>query len=393
VLAFASLGLPDGVLGVAWPSIWRTFDLPLSQLGGLLAASMAGYLLSTFSSGSLAARIGLGRLLLGSTAAMLASVLAYALAPTWGAIVAAGVVAGLGAGAIDAGMNAFAAAHFSPRRVNWLHAAYGAGAMLGPLSMTATLSAGFSWRIGYALIGLALCGTAVCFWRTIDRWTVTSAEAAPTGGAPAGGLRDALRCPGVWLNVLVFFGYTGLEVSAGQWTYSLFTEERGIAPAVAGVAVASYWGSLTVGRLVAGVLTRRVAVERLLRAGLVGALLGALVIWRADGPEAAVAGAAILGFSLAPIFPLLIVTTPRRVGVALSSQAIGLQVGAAYLGTAALPGLAGVLARHAGLDVIGPFLVIGALVVLGLHEAVDRAAPAASSVSRLAPPAEPRRAS
>jgi hypothetical protein len=134
--AFVSLGLPDAVLGVAWPSIRRTFSLPADQLGTLLASAMAGYLVSSFSSGAVVARLGVGWLLFWSSALMVVNSLAYALAPTWGVMVAASVLAGLGAGAIDAGINAFAAARFSPRRVSWLHASYGVGATLGPLLMT-----------------------------------------------------------------------------------------------------------------------------------------------------------------------------------------------------------------------------------------------------------------
>src|SRR5262245_42658285 len=135
-VAFVSLGLPDGVLGVAWPSMRRSFDLPLSALGALLAAAMAGYLASSFGSGVVVARLGVGSLLAWSSATMVASSLAYAMAPAWSVVVAGGVLAGLGAGAIDAGINAYAAARFPPRLVNWLHACYGVGAMLGPLVMT-----------------------------------------------------------------------------------------------------------------------------------------------------------------------------------------------------------------------------------------------------------------
>jgi len=139
-LAFVSLGLPDGVLGVAWPSIRGTFALPISQLGALLFAAMGGYLASSFSSGAVVARIGVGRLLLASSVVMVASLLGSALAPGWRVMLACGVLAGLGAGAIDAGINGYAAAHCSARTVNWLHACYGVGATLG---ISVGISVGF----------------------------------------------------------------------------------------------------------------------------------------------------------------------------------------------------------------------------------------------------------
>ena len=263
LLAFVSLGLPDGVLGVAWPSMRDSFARPLSDLGLLLAAAMSGYLVSTFTSGPLVARTGIGRLLLWSSLVMVVSSLGYATAGVWPMALVAGVLAGLGAGAIDASINAFAAARFPASQVTWLHASYGVGAMLGPLLMTGVLAGGLSWRWGYAAIGALLSLMSLGFALTLALWASAAApgraaeeeDARRPGRAP---FVETLRRPRVWTNVLQFFVYTGLEVTAGQWTYSLFTEGRGAAPGVAGVWVAVYWASLTLGRIVSGVLARRV---------------------------------------------------------------------------------------------------------------------------------------
>ena len=194
--AFVSIGLPDGILGVAWPSIRRTFDLPLSQLGALLAAAMAGYLVSSFSSGWVVARIGVGRLLLGSSALTVMSSIGYAVAPAWGVMLVSGVLAGLGAGAIDAGINAFAAARFPPRLVSWLHASYGLGAMLGPLLMTGVLAASLPWRWGYAVVGAILTGMALCFALTLDLWHVRRpASAGEQRGASSASVLATLARP------------------------------------------------------------------------------------------------------------------------------------------------------------------------------------------------------
>jgi fucose permease len=369
-LAFVSLGLPDGVLGIAWPSVRRTFDLPVSQLGVLLGAATAGYLVSAFSSGQVVVQIGVGRLLLWSSVTMVVTSLGYALAPRWWVMVVCGVLGGLGAGAIDAGINAFAAARCRPRQVNWLHACYGVGAMLGPLLMTSVVALGWGWRWGYAVIGLILAGMALCFALTVDRWDASGRD-ADTGGQvaePDVGVIAALKRPPVWTHVALFFVYTGLEVSAGQWTYSLLTEARDVAPAMAGIAVGAYWGSLTLGRLVFGALTRRYPPEILLRFGMGAALPAAALIWLVPGPVGGLLGLAALGFSLAPIYPLLISLTPVRVGAAYATHAVGFQVAAGYLGAAALPGAAGVLARVVGLEVIAPLLLATAVAVLVLHE-------------------------
>jgi fucose permease len=376
IAAFVSLGLPDGVLGVAWPSIRRTFDLPLSQLGSLLAASMTGYLLSTFSSGWAVARLGMGRVLLWSTLLMVANSGAYALAPTWWIMVASSILAGLGAGAIDAGLNIFAATHLSPRLVTWLHASYGIGVMLGPLLMTGILASGLGWRCGYAVVGAVLSAMAVSFFLTVGLWrrTPQAATESPSHIASAG-LVGTLGQPRVWLNISLFFVYTGLEVTTGQWTYSLFTEGRGFSPALVGTWIGCYWASLTAGRVISGAVASRVSATTLLRVATVGAPLGALLIWSGAGTVTSFMGLTGMGFSLAPIYPLSISETPRRLGSSRATVAIGFQVAAACLGTAALPGLAGLLASRSGLEVIGPFLFAAAVTLLVLQEIADEWTP------------------
>lgn len=388
-VAFVSLGLPDGVFGVAWPSVRRTFGLPLSQMGPFLAASVTGYLVSSFFGGTVLRRTGVGRLLLGSNLLIIAGLAGYAAAPAWGVMVGCAIFAGLGAGAIDAGINAYAADHFTPRLVNWVHACYGVGATAGPLTMTAVLAAGHSWRWGYVLLGVVLTGMAVGFWLTLNLWedrkvrgfeVVTPNTSAPGAEAPGAPNREApatmgqtLRRPVVWAGIGLFFLYTGLEVTAGQWAYSLFTEARGVRPAVAGTWVGVYWGSLTAGRVAFGVAAGRVSAGRLLAVGLVGAPVAAGLIWWNGGGVAGFVGMALLGLVLAPIYPLMIFLTPGRVGQTFSAHAIGFQVSAANLGAAALPGLAGVLARSFGLEVVGPTLLTAALALLALNEVARRA--------------------
>ena len=365
LLAFFSLGLPDGVLGVAWPSMRGSFALPMSQLGVLLTAAMVGYLASSFASGALVARMGLGRVLAASSAATAASALAYALAPVWGVVVVSAAVAGLGAGAIDAGINVFAAARLSARLTTWLHASYGIGATLGPLLTGAVLGATGSWRMAYGLIGVVLATMTIGFVRTEDRWAVEEGPAPLARMAP--GFGEALRRPAVWLSVGLFFVYAGLEVGVGQWGYSWLAEGRGVAPGRAAGWLAAYWGSLTAGRVVLGALTNRFSAETLLRGSLAGVFPGIVVLWAGLGPAAGAFGLPLLGLAMAPIFPLLIATTPERVGTAHATHSIGFQVAAFYLGTAALPGAAGVLARHLGLDALGPFLFGTALGFRGLY--------------------------
>jgi fucose permease len=381
--AFISLGLPDGLLGVAWPSVRRTFGLSLSQLGPLLALIMAGYLASSFLSGALVARWGVGRLLLRSNLTMVVSCAGYMLAPWWWVMLASGLVAGLGAGAIDAAVNAYAAAHFAPRVVSWLHGSWGLGAALGPLLMTAVLASGLPWRWGYAIVGLGLLAMSLGFARTRAWWNggETLTAATPVTPPAMAGMGETLARPLVWLHLVFFFLYTGLEACAGQWAYSILTEARGMAPSRAGLWAGAYWGSLTLGRFACGFVAPRISTDTLLRLCTVIAPLGAGVVWLDPG-HLALAGLCLLGFVLAPVFPLTISATPGRLGSGYAAHAIGFQISAACMGGAALPAAAGLIARRHGLEAITGFQLGVAVVLLLLHEVVltaGRRAPAAAA--------------
>jgi fucose permease len=369
-IGFVSLGLPDGLHGIAWPSMRASFHLPLDALGTLLVIFTLGYLLSSFNSGRLLARLGIGVLLALSCLATAISLLGYALAPRWGVVVGWALLAGLGAGAIDAGLNLYAATHFSARMINWLHACYGFGATGGPVLMAWVLDSGHSWRWGYAGVGLAQLLLAICFGVTHRQWAQhpgTPQTPAPVGVHQASN-RSTLSVPVVWLSLAVFFLYTGLEAAAGAWAYSLFTESRGIAMMTAGTWVSLYWGIFTVGRVLSGVVVGFASVPSLLRYCISGIALGALLLWLSPTHEVGFLGLACMGFAAAPVFPSLIATTPGRLGAIHTANGVGLQIAAAVLGASLLPALLGMLAHHLGLEIIGPGLFVVALLLLLLYE-------------------------
>lgn len=365
-LAFISLGLPDGVLGIAWPSMRRTFTLDVGQLGIVLSMGVAGSLISSFFAGHLVRRMGVGNLLLVSNLLVVGGLLGYAAAPAWAFVILCGFVVGLGSGAIDSGINAFAADRFAPRIVTWLHASYGIGATLGPLTMTLVISSGGLWQRGYFILALALMSMSILFLSTRQLWTLAAhADASAEGAA---GVAETLRRPAVWINIVLFFIYTGTEVAAGQWLYSLLTESRGISRGVAGAAVSTYWGVFTLGRVVFGFAAGRLSRRTIIRIGMLGAPGAAVLIWMAHSPPLAFLGAALLGFFLAPIYPMLISATPERLGRRHAAHAVGFQVCAATVGVAAIPSLAGLLAGRMSLEIIGPFLLACTVAVLWTHE-------------------------
>jgi fucose permease len=369
-VGFVSLGLPDAVIGVAWPSVRDRFGVAQGAAAAVFAASGLGYFTTSFFAGRLARALGIGLLLAASTGLVAAAMFGFAAAPLFALFAACAVAHGFGSGAIDAGLNGYAAHHLSARHMNWLHACYCFGAMLGPLLMTAVLAGGHAYATGYTAVGAVMAALALVFLATRPRWGEASAD--PAGEAPPARARDALAHPAVLLHMAVFFVYTGLEVALGQWAFTVLTEHRGVAAEPAGVAVGAYWGSIGVGRVVFGLVAERVGLDRLLRACLLAAVAGA-ALFAAPLPAGwAVAGLVVAGVGLAPVFPCLMTRTPQRLGPALSAHAIGFQVGAAMIGAAAIPAGLGLLAGGAGLGAVPAAVAALAAGLWLLHEGLLR---------------------
>jgi fucose permease len=371
-VAFVSLGLPDAVLGVAWPSLRAAFALSQAAMGAALGANVAGYLAASVLAGRASAALGVGGVLAASTALVAGGLTGFALAPAWAVFVACALVVGLGSGAIDAAINAYAAVHLPQRHMTWLHACYGAGATTGPAVMTAALAAA-SFRAGYAALATAMAAMAVAFLATRRRW-----ERGPGGAPAAASLGAALRHPLVRLQAAIFFVYTGLEASAGQWAFTVLRETRGAGLEAAGAWTAAYWACLTAGRVAVGFAVRRVGPDRLVRAGTLGAAAGAALYAVLPGASGAL-GLVLLGLSLAPIFPMLMSRTPDRLGPSVTGHAVGLQVAAATLGVAALPSAHGAVADAFGPGAIPIASTCFALLLAALYALLERAAPPAAT--------------
>lgn len=372
-IAFISLGLPDGLLGVAWPSIRANFSRSLNSLGIWMFASMVGYMSSSFVAGRMMAKLGVGGLLAASCAMTGAALLGYTLAPVWWVVVALGVLAGLGAGAIDAGINTYIAANFGEGLMQWLHASFGVGITLGPIIMTAGLNVFHAWRWGYVVVGSAQLLLALCFLLTIAMWQQRGGPPKPDAERLLTDYRtpllDTLRQPSVWLSILLFFFYTGIEIGLGAWAYTLLTKSRGIETTLAGLFAGSYWFTFTVGRVLAGLYARRIGVHKLITGGLALALTGMLLLWWNPSQTVSLLGVALTGFAVAPIFPALVSGTSGRVSPRHAANTIGMQIGAAGLGGSLIPGLAGVLAQRISLEVIPAYLAVLIAVLIGLYAA------------------------
>ena len=354
-LAFVGLGLPDPLPGTLWPQVAPAYGLPNAALGLVLGCLAAGYILAGLTAGRLIAAFGVGGVVAGSVAATALAAAGQAMAPPWPVFVALAILAGVGGGAVDAALNAYAAQRLAPRHLNWLHACWGIGATLGPAAAAGVLAAGWGWQAAYAAVASVLAALGAAFLLTRRRWD----GAAPPPGRPVGTLA-ALRHPVVRLQMAVYFVYTGLESGGGQWVATILAA-RGATPAEAAFAATLFFAGLTGGRIGLGFVVDRIGADRLLRLAM---------------PVSAVAAAGfaagwfdlvfvvLLAVALAPVYPTVMARTPARLGP-LAVQAIGLQVAAAMAGVAVLPGAMGVLADLAGPGAV-PWMLLLLAVLLWL---------------------------
>ncbi|MFW5691403.1 MAG: MFS transporter [Chloroflexota bacterium] len=350
-LGFIALGLQGGLLGLAWPSIQTEFALRPSAVGIFLLVDTIAFSLVSLNSGALVRRFGVGPLLAVAFLLRGGALFGIMLAPSWPMIIGLGLLAGGSGGAIDTGLNIHVARYNSTRFLNWLHACFGLGTMIGPLVMTALFASGLSWRLGYGGAGVFTAVIAVPFVLSRHYWSrYALPESEEEGGSAP--LLKSLRLPLAWVSVAIFLVYAGLEVGTGQWAYSLFTAARAIDPTTAGLWVSVYWGAFTFGRFIFGAAGDRLSNSAQLRISIGLALVAVTMLWVNPVDLVGLVGLGLLGFALAPAFPVLIATTADRVGGKHAANVIGMQMGAAGLGVGLLPGLGGLLVEWNGRSVL-----------------------------------------
>jgi fucose permease len=375
-VAFVGLGLPVSLMGVAWPTLRAELGLPLDALGLLFISSTIGYLISSFIIARLISRFGIGMLLIVSSLLSAVAFIGYASAPSWTVIIIMGAVSGFGAGVMDAGLNTYLAAEYNEGQMQWLHASFGLGATLSPLIMTASLSLFSSWRPAYTFIGVLMVILAICFVFTLPAWKRPKQLSNETTASDESelGLMDyrtsllatLLRIV-TWVSILMFLLYTGAELSLGNWTYTIFTESRGVSPQLAGLWAGGFWATFTIGRVLAGLYAHRMRLNTMMYGAMGLGLAGAVLFWWNPFAMVGVVGVFIVGFAMAPIFPGLVSSTSQRVGKRHAGNTIGIQMSAAGLGGALLPTLAGILAQRFSLEAIPVLLSVSLLGLLLLY--------------------------
>jgi len=374
--SFVVLGLPDGILGTAWPSMRVTFGSPVGDLGLILLLATSGSVLVTVFVGTLIQRLGVPSLLAVAGSCSALGVAGFALAPGLGLVLGAAVLGGAAAGMMDAGLNTAIALSGRQRLLNLLHGAYGVGTAIGPLVVTAAILTG-SWRSAYLLL-IVLDLVIAVSWLRHRRDAPAPAPAEKTQALePRPAAQWSRRRYGlvVAVGMSVFFLYTGLEVGAGEWEASFCRGHLGLSTSATGLATFGYWGALTAVRISLALVPRPVAPRTVVRVGSALAVIATAIIWWQPGSTVTVIAFAVLGGALAGVFPALVSLTPVRIGERRAQHVIAWQVGAAAAGGAGISALIGLLIGATSLAVLGPSLTILALLVVAAELILTRLAP------------------
>ena len=356
-LAFVSLGLPDSLLGAAWPSIYPEFSVPVSYMGGISMIIAAGTIVSSLQSGRLTARFGTGRVTAFSVLLTAAALFGFSISRSYLELCLWAVPYGLGAGCVDASLNNYVALHYASRHMSWLHCMWGIGASLGPYAMTFALAGGQGWNMGYRYISFLQIGLTVILVLGLGLWKGRSG-AAESGEEQALPLRRAITAPGTREMMLLFFCYCALETTAGQWASSYLVLARGLDEQTAAGCASLFYLGVTGGRALSGFLTMRLSDRSMVRLGLAMITVGVLALLLPLGPAAAFAGFVLTGLGCAPIYPCAIHATPELFGADRSQALIGIQMASAYVGTCLMPPLFGLMANHISAALLPWYLAV-----------------------------------
>lgn len=353
--AFVSMGLPDGILGAAWPQMRAELGVGLNDNWLMLLLGTGGASVSSFATGFLLRRLGIGRILVLTTL-LTASVMAgHSASPTFALVTALAFFLGLGNGAIDAGLNHFAATNLSSQQMSWLHGFWGVGVSLGTLIVSGVFMLGGSWRAAYLALAALQLSLALSFALNIRSLPNSAQPANQAQPVVFPTLRATLLQPNAWVSIALFFTYCGLECSTGLWLGSVLHDGRGWSLEAAGLMATLYWASLTVGRFLTGFASRWMKAHDIVRFAVSTALVGTLLItWSSLAPMPALwagivtaFGLLLTGFSLSPIYPLVMHDTPRVIGAYHAINLIGFQGGAGQLGYTLIPiGVGALLQAH-----------------------------------------------
>lgn len=370
-LAFISLGLPDSLLGSAWPSMYQEFSVPVSYAGGISMIIAVGTIISSLQSDRLTKKLGTGKVTAISVLMTAAALFGFSISHSYAALCLWAIPYGLGAGSVDASLNNYVALHYASRHMSWLHCMWGIGASLGPYIMECALTGRQSWNIGYRYIAiLQIVLTAILFF-SLPIWKKKKSadmEQFDEENTKPLSLQQIVRVPGAKEIMVTFFCYCALEQTTGLWTSSYLVLQRGLAAETAAGFASLFFIGITVGRAAGGFLTMKLNDTQMIRLGQGLILSGIICLFLPFGNITALLGLVLIGLGCAPVYPSIIHSTPEHFGADKSQAMIGVQMASAYVGTCFMPPVFGLIANHISASIFPIYLLAILLLMVAMHE-------------------------
>lgn len=370
-MSFISLGLPDALLGAAWPAMRLEWSLPLDAAGLVAIPSIISTVASSLLSGIIIRKLGTGKITFISCILTGTALLGFSLAPSFVWLFVLSVPLGFGAGSVDSALNNYVALHFKAHHMNWLHSFWGVGATMGPLILAGKFAAGETWRNGYATVATIQLSLALLLFLTLPLWKTHKKQPVYNSDADIrigkqdrdNGRKNVFKTKGLIYALLTFFFYCTSEVSVGLWGSSFLIQTKNIPIETAATWISMYYGGITIGRLLSGFISFRLSNTQMIRLGIGISLSGIILIILPLPDFMALISLMMIGFGFSPIFPSMIHSTPNNFGSKNSQTIIGFQMAFGYMGCAIMPPLIGVALRNISMSLF-PFFVLSSLLLI-----------------------------
>lgn len=371
-LAFISLGLPDSLLGSAWPTIYKEFNVPISYAGVISMIIAGGTIISSLQSDRLTKKLGTGKVTAISVLMTAVALFGFSVSRSFVILCLWAIPYGLGAGGVDASLNNYVALHYESRHMSWLHCMWGVGASLGPYIMGYALTRGQGWNMGYRYIAILQTVLTIVLLLSLPLWKNKAVSNPVPGNADTQNeslsLRQIIKISGAKEVMLAFFCYCALEQTTGLWASSYLVLTRGMSSKIAASFASLFFIGITIGRAFSGFLTIKLNDKQMIRLGQGLIFAGILVLLLPFGKESSLLGLILIGLGCAPVYPCIIHSTPEHFGADKSQAMIGVQMASAYVGTCLMPPMFGVIVNHVSVSVLPLYLMTILILMIVMHE-------------------------
>lgn len=374
-LSFISLGLPDALLGAAWPSMYRELHVSISYAGAISMIIAFGTIISSLQSDRLTRKLGTGKVTAISVAMTAVALFGFSTSHSFVALCLWAIPYGLGAGSVDASLNNYVALHYESKHMSWLHCMWGIGAAAGPYIMGYVLTNGRSWNSGYRVISVLQIVLTMILIFSLPLWKNRPEIIDDNGqevSAKALSLREVIRIPGAKEIMVCFFCYCALEQTAGLWASSYLSLYKGVSAETAATFASMFYIGITIGRTLSGFVTMKLNDVQMIRLGQVLIAVGILIMFLPFGQTLSLVGLIVIGLGCAPIYPCIIHSTPTHFGADKSQAIIGIQMASAYVGTLLMPPVFGLIANHITVALLPVYLFIILILMFVMHEALTK---------------------